>query len=96
MIYDREYADTPTQDDTPLIIEVADSTIRSDRREKIPLYAAAGIPEVWLVDVNTKVVERHTEPRDGQYRQIVTARPGKTLASTVVPGVIIPVGDVFR
>ncbi len=96
VFYDRDYDDTPTQDDTLFIIEVADSTLHSDRRRKIPLYAEAGIPEVWLVDVNAKTLERYTEPHDGQYMEKAKARVGESLASTVVPGIVIPVADVLR
>jgi len=38
--------------DILLLVEVADLSIKYDREVKIPLYAAAGIPEVWLVDLN--------------------------------------------
>jgi Uma2 family endonuclease len=52
------YADTlPKPSDILLIIEVADSTIAYDRAVKMPLYAAAGIPEMWLFDVNKKEIE---------------------------------------
>ncbi len=38
-------------DDVLLLIEVADSSLRYDREVKIPRYARAGVPEVWLVDL---------------------------------------------
>ncbi len=86
----------PTAADALLIIGVADSTTHADRAEKLPRYAAAGIPEVWLVGLTTDTVERHTDPHDGQYRQKVTARPGETLASRVVPSLVIPVAEILR
>src|SRR5262245_33682707 len=49
-------------DDILLIIEVAESSIEYDRDVKAPLYAAAGIPEYWLVDLNTDVVMRFSSP----------------------------------
>src|SRR2546429_6719221 len=48
-------------EDVLLIIEVSDSTILSDRNVKMPLYARAGIPEAWLVNLPKKMrSEEHT------------------------------------
>jgi Uma2 family endonuclease len=43
----------PTPEHVLLVIEVSDSTLAYDRRVKVPLYAAAGIPEVWITDTRT-------------------------------------------
>ena len=80
--------------DVLLVIEVADTSRRYDRNVKLPLYAAAGIPEAWLVDLVARTIERHTEPRAGRYRQITIARRGESLASTVLPAIILPVDAV--
>src|SRR5262249_59692235 len=58
----------PHAADVLLVIEVADTSITYDRGEKLPRYALAGIPEVWLIDLNQHVVEQYTEPHDGTYR----------------------------
>ena len=50
-----------------LAIEVADTTLRSDLRLKAPDYAAAGLPELWVVDLNGAETIRFTEPADGQW-----------------------------
>jgi len=52
-----------------LLIEVADSTLRYDRTVKLPLYAQAGVPEVWIVNVEGKTLEVHQHPVDGLYQQ---------------------------
>ncbi len=85
-----------TPADILFLIEVADTTIDEDRHQKLPRYARAGIAEAWLVDINAGIIERHSEPRDGQYGQKATAHAGESLASTVVPGIVIPVADVLR
>ena len=41
----------PTPDEVLLVVEVGDTTAEWDRRHKLPLYAAAGVAEVWLVDL---------------------------------------------
>ncbi len=86
----------PTIADILLVIEVSDSTLAYDRGTKLPLYAAAGIAEAWIVDLAATTVERHTDPRDGQYRLIASARPGESLASTVLPALAIPVADILK
>jgi Uma2 family endonuclease len=55
-----------------LLIEVADSTVRFDRKVKIPLYARHNVPEVWLVDLAQRCVEvyRLPQPDAGLYQQV--------------------------
>jgi Uma2 family endonuclease len=81
----------PVLADVILLIEVADSSLDFDKGTKLPLYAASGIPEVFLVDLVGERLERHTEPRDGQYRTVITAGRGGTLPSPMLPGLGIPV-----
>jgi Uma2 family endonuclease len=85
----------PTPADVLLVIEVADTSLAYDRNVKLPLYAAAGIPEAWLFDVGGEALERHTEPRDGEYRLIARARRGESLASTVLPALVLPVDAIL-
>lgn len=85
----------PAPADIFLVIEVADSSLDYDRTLKLPLYAAAGIAEAWLVDLRGRVVERHGEPRDGRYTAIQIAGRGETLASRTLPGFVLPVAAIF-
>jgi Uma2 family endonuclease len=85
----------PTGTDVLLVIEVSDSTLAYDRDVKFPLYAAAGIPEAWLVDLATGRIERHTEPGTTGYRAIIRAERGDTIASTTVPALAIAVDAVM-
>jgi Uma2 family endonuclease len=50
-----------------LVVEVADSSLRTDRQVKSALYAQAGIPEYWIVNLVQGAVEVHREPIDGRY-----------------------------
>ncbi len=81
----------PGPADVLLVIEVADSSREYDRETKLRRCAAAGIPEAWLSDLVGGLLERHSDPRDGIYRQVVIGRPGEALALTVLPGLTIPV-----
>jgi Uma2 family endonuclease len=58
----------PKPADVLLVIEVADSTVESDRRYKIPLYAKAGIKEAWLVNLPEEKIELYAEPANGAYQ----------------------------
>ncbi len=95
VIRDRPYEELPTPADVLLAIEVADSSQEYDRNVKLPLYAAAGIPEAWLIDLAAETVERHTDPGNGIYRLTVLALRGESLTSTVLAGLTIAVDDVI-
>jgi Uma2 family endonuclease len=92
----RRYRQTlPTAADVFFLVEVADSSLDYDLGVKLPLYAAAGIGEVFVVDTIHDVVERHTEPRDGHYRCVLRAGRGESLTSTVLPAVTLPLDVVL-
>ncbi len=81
--------------DVLLVIEVADTSQEYDRKVKLPLYAAAGIPEAWLIDLAAERIERHTDPGKGFYRLTVLALRGASLTSVALPGLTIAVDDVL-
>jgi len=59
----------PTGIDIYVVIEVAGSTVAYDQEIKSPIYAKAGIPEYWLVDVNAMTIEVKSNPDNGIYKQ---------------------------
>ena len=85
----------PTAANTLLVMEVADSSLNYDRTKKLPLYAQAGILEAWLVDLVNRRIERHTDPSASGYRLIAIAGKGESLASTILPGLVIAVDTVL-
>lgn len=85
----------PTPADVLLVIEVSDSSRSYDRNVKLPLYAESGIPEAWIIDLVAETIERHTDPRGGQYRQMAPAGRGETMASTILPAIVVPVDDIL-
>lgn len=75
--YYREIA--PGAADVLLIVEVSDSTQRYDRRVKVPLYARHGVPEVWVIDLENRLVHFHRSPAGDGYADIsASERPGVT------------------
>jgi len=69
----------PTAQDVLLVIEVADTSIKRDRGMKLKLYAEAGIPEYWIINLKDAVVEVYWEPNNGEYKQSRNAARGETL-----------------
>src|SRR3989442_3481508 len=53
----------PQPEDVLLVIEVADASLEHDRDVKIPLYAAAGVPEGWLLNLPADAPTPYPAPR---------------------------------
>jgi Uma2 family endonuclease len=81
----------PAPDDVLLLIEVADTSLPYDQRVKLPLYARAGVREVWLVDLVRHRVEVCTDPGPDGYRRVETRERGDALAPVTFPDLSLPV-----
>ncbi len=81
-------------EDILLLVEVADSSYEKDQEVKVPLYAAAAIPEVWLVDLQKDCIEVYTEPKDGAYSLRRLIRRGENLTLPIKEQAV-PVEDVL-
>jgi Uma2 family endonuclease len=81
--------------DVLLVIEVAESSLSLDRGVKRDLYAAAGIPEYWLVDLRRGAVVVYRAPADGDYREERQYRPGESWISASLDGREIRAEDVL-
>ncbi|WP_038056344.1 Uma2 family endonuclease [Thermus amyloliquefaciens] len=80
----------PRPEDVLLLIEVADTSLEFDREVKLPLYAEAGIPEVWLVNLKEGLLEVYREPREGRYRSIRLLSPSEPATPLAFPEVSLP------
>ncbi|APD10074.1 MULTISPECIES: Uma2 family endonuclease [Thermus] len=80
----------PTPEDVLLLVEVADTSLEFDRGVKLPLYAEAGIPEVWLVNLKEGLLEVHRDPRVGRYREIRLLTPEEAVSPLAFPEVRLP------
>ncbi len=85
----------PGPSDILVLIEVSDTTRDYDRNTKLPLYAAAGIPEAWIVDIAADRIERHTEPAEGGYQLVRYFGRGVAVESVAIPTLAIPVDAVL-
>jgi Uma2 family endonuclease len=89
------YPEGPSPADVLVVIEVAAGSLLFDQRVKVPLYARAGIPEVWIVDLDAGHVEVHTAPSGGAYRDLRTAGGGDVLEPPGLAGVTLNVDVVL-
>ena len=85
----------PEPDGIFLLIEVADSSLDFDRRVKLPLYARAGVREVWIVDLTTDAVLVHRNPSGGLYAFVSQVEAPGVLDIADLPGVSILVAALF-
>lgn len=68
-------------DTVALLVEVSDTTLGTDLGRKRELYAKAGVPEYWVVDVNDNRVLIHADPKDGTYPEPHSIPFGEKLIS---------------
>ena len=78
-----------------LVIEVADTSVEHDRSIKIPLYARAGVPEVWLVNLPADRIEVYRDPAGGSYAEVTSVSGGETLTPLLLPDAGLSVADVL-
>jgi Uma2 family endonuclease len=85
----------PRPEDTVLVVEVAKTSLEFDRKVKLALYARAGIPEVWIVDLTAEEVEVYRSPSGDGYASVTRAGRSETLTIEALPRVRIPVAKIF-
>ena len=85
----------PTASDVLLIIEVADTSVEYDRKKKLPLYAQAGIPEVWLANLPEDRFEIHTQPLNGKYQSVLIVRHSESITSQTIADLSIPLDEIL-
>lgn len=85
----------PGPADVLLIIEVADASDSLDRDAKVPLYARAGIPEVWLVSLPTQIIEVYRQPSRQGYRAIHPRARGESVGVAALADLTLLVGEIL-
>jgi Uma2 family endonuclease len=86
----------PRPADVFLLVEVSDSTLLRDRDDKLPAYARAGIPEVWIVNLIQLTLEIYREPNFTGYASKTILRPGDKASVLAFPDVTVDVGDLLK
>jgi len=84
-----------TPADILLLIEVADSSLGYDTNRKAPYYAANGVAESWVVDLDREQILVMRSPSPSGYEQVRTMRRGDRLHIEAVVGLSFTVDDVL-
>ena len=79
----------PRPSDLALVVEIADTTL--DLTTKAALYARAGIPEYWVLDLNGRRLIVHRDPTSGLYKSVVAYSDQERVA----PGRELLVADLL-
>lgn len=82
-------------EDVLLLIEVADSSLAYDRQTKLPRYAAAGIAEVWIVNLVDQLIEVYRDPHGDAYAARTVHARGESLSPILLPSVVIGVAEIL-
>lgn len=85
----------PTPADVLLLVEVADSSLPVDRIRKADLYAAAGIAEYWVADVERRRVFVHTRPLPSGYALVETRDYDDRWSAGTLPQLTLGGPDIF-
>jgi Uma2 family endonuclease len=83
-----------------LVIEVSDTTLRTDRGKKMSLYAASRVPEYWVVNLQSRLVEVYTRPIQDQthpfgwrYADVKTYGASDRIPLQLAEGAQVPVAE---
>ena len=79
--------------DVYLVVEIADSSLRYDSGPKLAMYAAAGIPEVWVANLRAREVMVFTDPAATGYATVHTYRAGDSISLGAFPEISLAVDD---
>ena len=85
----------PGPEDVLLVVEVAETTLDYEQVVKVPLYAAAGLTEVWVVNLPEACVEVYQEPQEGGYRRQARYARTESWESKAFPGMSLKVEEVL-
>ncbi|HEY3354905.1 MAG TPA: Uma2 family endonuclease [Polyangia bacterium] len=78
-----------------LVVEVADSSLATDRTVKAALYAAAGLPEYWIVNLPERCLEIHRAPGAAGYAGVERRGEGVAVSPLAAPAAAVAVADLL-
>ncbi|MEA5470136.1 Uma2 family endonuclease [Spirulina sp. 06S082] len=85
----------PQPPDIFLLVEIADTTIDSDRDIKIPLYGKNRILETWLIDINEQSLAVYRTPNSQGYQNSQKLRRGQSITTLIFPEIAIEVNEIL-
>lgn len=87
---------TPGPADVLLLIELSDSSLRFDRKVKLPLYGGHGILEYWIIDLAGNAVEVCRGPEPDGYRDVRSVAMEEPLEPEALPGLRLNLAEILR
>ena len=85
----------PTPADVLLIVEVSDSTLRTDLIEKARQYAGHGIADYWVVDLQGDQLFVHRDPTAAGYASVTTLARGASISPLAFSDVTVPIDEIL-
>jgi Uma2 family endonuclease len=96
----RNYPTNPTT--AELVVEVSDTSLDMDTGPKAQLYAAAGIADYWVIDLNNSQLIVHRDPRPdagnafgASYATVTTLKKGQSVSPLAAPAAGVNVTDLL-
>jgi len=86
----------PTPGDVFLLVEVAETSLTTDRNKKLPAYGQAGVSEVWILNLVERKLEVYREPHFAGYASQLILRAGDRIAPAAFPDAVIEVADLVQ
>jgi len=87
------FTSNPRAEDLPLVVEVADTSLHFDLTVKAALYARAGVPEYWVLDIGGRRLLVHRNPRSGKYADVAVYREQESVSPLAAPQAQFRVAD---
>ena len=92
---DNYFGAHPSAVDAMLVVEVVDATLSFDLDVKVPIYARAGVPEVWIVDIQDRSLRVFRDARPGVYRTALSVERGERISPEALPDIAIDAAILF-
>jgi Uma2 family endonuclease len=89
------FTSNPRAQDLRLIVEIADSSLSFNLKVKAALYARAGVPEYWVLDVAGRRLLVHRNPQSGMYADVAAYSEQESVSPLAAPQAHFRVADAF-
>jgi Uma2 family endonuclease len=89
------FSSNPKPEDLRLVVEIAHTSLGFDLKVKAALYARAGLPEYWVLDVAGRRLLVHRNPQSGTYADVAAYNEHESVSPLAAPQAQFRVADAF-
>jgi Uma2 family endonuclease len=82
-------------EDVLFVVEVSETTLKYDKNTKLPRYAAAGVAEVWIEDLENDLLLVYRNPVGNAFKKSIVLHRGESISPLIFPGVTFNVSDLI-